>query len=154
VRPGGNPAIVAVLTVHAVIDPAPVARAARGRWVLVDWEMRNVGAAPFAFERFQLLLQTEPGLLIEPDYFPGHPEPVFPPTLTLPPGFAVRGLVAYDVPAGQRPAAALVRSARGGEFLVAALAQVGPAGPSRPAPAQAPVPAPAQVPRRPAGPAP
>jgi hypothetical protein len=90
----------------------------RGRWAVLNWQVRNEGTSSFTVNPLYLQLQTQDDSLFEKGNHAGLPEPSFP-LVTLGPGQSVRGYVAYDLPRGQRVKAAVFQRYGSPLFTVA-----------------------------------
>lgn len=112
-----------VVSVHAVTDPARSTNqfnTAKGRWVLVDYSVENIGSVEFSFSPLALKLQTADAYLIQRGNHAGLREPSLS-SGDLAPGQKVRGFLAYDVPSDQRASGLIFQSGGSAQLMVARL---------------------------------
>jgi len=111
------------LTVNAVNDPVQSSNQfnkPNGRWVLVDWTIKNEGTIDFDPTFIDFKLQTADGFLITRGNSAGHRTPQLD-TAKIAPGQLARGYLVYDVPAGQALKAAIFQPAGARQFVIADL---------------------------------
>lgn len=112
-----------VVSVHAVTDPARSTNqfnTPKGRWVLVDYSVENIGSIEFSFSPLALKLQTADAYLIQRGNHAGHREPSLA-SGDLAPGQKVRGFLVYDVPSDQRASGLIFQSGGSSQLMVARL---------------------------------
>jgi hypothetical protein len=108
------------VTVMAVTDPVRSTNErhqASGRWVVLDWEVKNEGTTNFYANALHLKLQTVDNFVIDRGSHLGFPEPRFD-SGTIGPGQGVRGYLAYDGPAGQRLKSAIFQAGNSPQFVI------------------------------------
>jgi hypothetical protein len=109
------------ITVNAVEDNVPPGRfddAPTGRYVAVDWTIKNEGVIGADINRLHFKLQTADGFVIQ------RASEVREPGLktdTIGPGQVVRGWLTYDVPPGARVVSAIYQPPGAQQFLIAEL---------------------------------
>lgn len=99
------------ITVNAVIDPSPSTNqfnTPKGRWVVVDWTIKNEGTANVDISTSYLKLLTADSFEVDRGNHAGHKTPELDyGSGTLGPGQSTRGFIAYDVPTGAKVTAAI-----------------------------------------------
>lgn len=113
------------ITVNAVQDPATGTNQfnkPKGRFVVVDWTIKNNGQQDQQINATWFKVQTADSYLVDRANNAGLPEPDLT-TSTIGPGQTVRGFLAYDVPAGQQIKAAVFQAPGSRQFVIAALSQ-------------------------------
>jgi len=109
------------VTVHSIADPAQSTNRFNtpdGRWVLVDWSIKNEGTIDFDPGYTDFKLQTADGFLITRGNFTGHRTPQLD-TAKLAPGQQARGFLVCDVPAGQAVQSLIYQPTGGRQFIIA-----------------------------------
>lgn len=120
--PGG---LKLVVTANAVLDPSPSENQfnkPQGRWVVVDWTIRNDGQADQQVSASWLKIMTQSGYVVGSGNHAGHREPGFE-SGVLGPGQLRRGFLAYDTPPDQRVKSVFFQSPGNRQFVIAELAQ-------------------------------
>lgn len=109
-----------LVTVNAIEDNAKPGRydsPAQGRYVVVDWTLKNEGNEDLSVNRLDFKLQTSDGYIVErADAIVREPDLN---TTTLGPGQLVRGWLTYDVPAGKNISSAIYQPGRTRQFVIA-----------------------------------
>ena len=111
------------ITAHDVTDPAQSSNrfnAPDGRYVVVDWSIKNEGVVDFDPGYGDFKIQTADGFVVQRGNHAGHRAPQLD-TAKLAPGQQVRGFLAYDVPAGQVLKALIYQPSGGRQFVIAEL---------------------------------
>jgi hypothetical protein len=112
------------ITLNAIRDPATSSNQFNrpsGRWVVLDWTIRNEGTENASFVGLDLKILTTEDFVIGRGNHAGHPEPQLDAFPTLGPGQAIRGFAAYDVPAAAGLKAAIYHPSGSPQFIVAEL---------------------------------
>jgi hypothetical protein len=111
-----------LVTVNAVEDnarPGRYDRSAEGRYMVVDWTIKNDGGVDVSVNRLHFKLQTGDGFIVERALTTIR-EPDLQ-TATIGPGQTVRGWLTYDVPKGATVAAAIYQPFGARQFVIAQL---------------------------------
>lgn len=111
------------ITAHGITDPVQSSNRANnpsGRWVLIDWSIKNEGTIDFDPGYSDFKLQTMDGFLVQRGNAAGHQRPQLD-TARLAPGQQARGYLVYDVPAGQVIKSLIYQPIGGRQFVIAEL---------------------------------
>jgi len=111
------------VTVNAVVDPAQSANKynqPKGRFVTIDWTLRNDGPIGHSVSTFAFELQTSDGRVYKRGLSAGLPEPELI-SGTVGQGQVVRGYVSYDVPVGSTLQSAIYQPLGNRQFVIADL---------------------------------
>jgi Domain of unknown function (DUF4352) len=117
----GDGSVKLEITVNSLKDPSPSTNQFNrpmGRFVLLDWTIRNVGTKETDLNPLYLKLQTTDGFLVQEANHAGQPEPSVP-LSTLGPGQTVRGFESYDVAAGAVLKAAIFQPSGSPQIVIA-----------------------------------
>jgi hypothetical protein len=112
------------VTVNAIIDPAQSTNKynqPKGRFVVIDWTLRNDGSIGHVVSIYEFKLQTADGFLYDRGMSAGLPQPDVI-SGTVAEGQTVRGYVSYDVPAGAVLKSAIYQPLGNRQFVIADLA--------------------------------
>lgn len=91
-----------------------------GRYVVVEWSVKNDGQANFDFRSSHLKLLTVDDFIIEREFVAGLPEPDLD-SGVVGPGQTVRGFLPYDVPKDQKLKSAIFHGSGSPQILIADL---------------------------------
>ena len=109
------------VTVNAIVDPAPSSfkyNQPKGRFVVLDWSIRNDGSIEHAVSPFAFQLQTADGFMYRFGISAGLPQPDMH-SGSVGPGQSMRGYLAYDVPAGSTLKSAIYQPLGNRQFVIA-----------------------------------
>lgn len=114
--PAGLRLQVTVMGIEDDVAPGKYAQPAKGRYVAVDWSLKNDGAVDVEVNRLDLKIQTSDNHVLQRGTVIREPDLD---TSKLGPGQAMRGWLTYDVPRGARVRSAIYQPFGARQFVIA-----------------------------------